>query len=117
MNTYKLTLLVKNELDEKKRKELLDDVVKSFGKVTREDLWGNRAMTYPISKQTQAFYAHYEFESDPSSIFGLDKKLKLNEDVIRFLLLKTEQKTIKYKKVTKKEVKASELTEEVLKKE
>lgn len=105
MNTYKLTLLVKNTIDEKERKELLDDVVKSFGKVTKEDLWGNRGMTYPIAKQTQAFYAHYEFESDPSTIAALDKKLKLNEDVIRFLLLKTEAKKPRKSKI-RKEVKA-----------
>jgi small subunit ribosomal protein S6 len=92
MNNYRLTLLVKNDLAEGARKALFDDVVKSFGKVTKEDIWGARGLSYPIQHQSQAFFAHFEFESEPSTIAPLDKKLKLNEDVIRYLLLKVEVK-------------------------
>ncbi len=90
MNNYQLTLLVKNDLSENDRKALLDDVVKSFGKTNKEDVWGTKNLSYPIQHQSSAFYAHYEFESEPNTISSLDKKLKLNEDVIRYLLLRIE---------------------------
>jgi hypothetical protein len=45
MNNYRLTLIVKDSIDEKERKALLDDVVKSFGELKKEDLWGSRAFT------------------------------------------------------------------------
>lgn len=88
MVMYKLTLLIKNNLDEKTRKEVLDDVTKNFGKLTKEDLWGSKNLAYPIKHQDKAFYAHFEFESEPDKIPSLDKQLKLNEDIIRYLLIR-----------------------------
>jgi small subunit ribosomal protein S6 len=88
MNNYFLTLLVKQDLDEKDRKELLEGVKKNFGKLTKEDLWGVRDLAYSIKHLEKAYYAHFEFESEPSKIPALDKSLKLNEDILRYLLLK-----------------------------
>ncbi len=114
MNSYQLTVVVKNDLDEKARGELLAGVTKQFGKLNKEDLWGNRDLSYPILKQTKAFYAHYEFEADPSTIFSLDKSLKLDEDVIRYLLIRQEIKKDKEGKKAQpvKEEKTTEAEEE-----
>lgn len=88
MNSYQLTLLIKNDLDEKTRKEVLDDVTRRFDKLVKEDLWGIKNMSYPIKHQDKAFYAHFEFEADPKKISPLDKSLKLNEEIVRYLLLR-----------------------------
>jgi small subunit ribosomal protein S6 len=92
MNNYLLTLVLKSEQDEKARKELLDDIKKIItgtdGKIEKEDLWGNRDLAYPIKRQTKGFYAHFEFETDPKNAKGLDKALKVQEDVIRHLLIR-----------------------------
>jgi small subunit ribosomal protein S6 len=88
MNNYYLTLLVKNDLDEKVRNELLDSVTKSFDKLEKQDLWGSRSLSYPIKHQNKAFYAHYEFSCEPQKIAPLDKMVKLNEDVLRYILLR-----------------------------
>ncbi|MBI2022548.1 30S ribosomal protein S6 [Candidatus Daviesbacteria bacterium] len=88
MDQYKLTILVKNDLEEKTRDELLSEIKKNLGSVIKEDLWGSRNLTYPIKHQTQAFYAHFEFETEPKNIPSLDKQIKLNEDIIRYLLIR-----------------------------
>ncbi len=95
MNNYRLTLIVKESIDEKERQALLDDVVKSFGELKKTDLWGSRAFSYKIAHDTKGYYAHYEFSSEPDTIAALDKKLKLNEDILRYLLLKHEPRSIK----------------------
>ncbi|MFH1535974.1 MAG: 30S ribosomal protein S6, partial [Patescibacteria group bacterium] len=81
------TLVLKPEMDEKVRKGLLDDMKKNIT-IKKEDLWGERALAYPIKRQTKGFYAHFEIEADPKDIKGLDKSLKLEEDVLRFLLIR-----------------------------
>lgn len=101
MNNYRLTLIVKEKVEEKERQALLDDVVKSFGKLTKEDLWGVRPLAYDIEHDSKGYYAHYEFSSEPQTIAALDKKLKLNEEIVRYLLLKHEPRTIKPKRVLK----------------
>ena len=95
MQNYLLTVVVKNELDEKARLVLLDSIKKQFGALKKEDLWGARSLAYPIKHSDKAFFAHFEFESEPDTILSLDRNIKLNEDVIRYLLTRVEVKKIK----------------------
>ena len=111
MNNYALTLVLKNDLSEKEREELLSSVTAGFGEKTKEDLWGSRDLAYPISKQTKGYYAHFELEADPKVAKDLDKALKVEEDIIRYLFVRNDKKVSKPKKVKKTETK--EKTEEV----
>ncbi len=92
MNSYYLTLVLKPEMDEKEKKTLLDVMVKKLvgvdGKVKKEDLWGARELSYPIKRQTKGFFAHFEIEADPKNAKGLDKSLRLEEDILRYLLVR-----------------------------
>ncbi len=88
MNSYMATIMIKNDLPEKEREEILSSVKNQFGKLEKEELWGSRDLSYPILHSGKAYYAHYEFESDPSTISILDKTLKLNEDIIRYLIVR-----------------------------
>lgn len=88
MNSYTLTLVLKPDLDDKARKELLDTVTKNFEKTDKEDLWGTRDLAYPIKHQTKGWYAHYQFSADPKVIAPLDKALKIEEDILRYLLVR-----------------------------
>ena len=79
-------------MDEKERKTLLDSISKKLmgddGKVVKEDLWGARDLAYSIKGQTKGFFAHLEVEADPKNAKGLDKTLKLEEDILRYLLVR-----------------------------
>ncbi len=88
MNKYALTLILKPDLDEKVRKELLSSVVTKFGKMEKEDLWGARDLVYPIAHQTKGYYVHYFFDAEPDTISSLDKDLKIDEDIIRYLIVR-----------------------------
>lgn len=92
MNSYYLTLVLKSDLEEKERKALLDSMSKKLtgegGKIGKEDLWGVKTLAYPIKKQTSGYYAHFEIEADPKDAKDLDKSLRVEEDVLRYLLIK-----------------------------
>ena len=92
MNSYYLTLVLKPDLEEKARKTLLDSMVKKLageeGKVNEEDLWGNKDLSYPIKQQTKGFYAHFEIEADPKNAKIIDKALRVEEDILRYLLVR-----------------------------
>lgn len=95
-----VTMLLKQDLSEKDREGILEAVKKSFGKLNKEDLWGVRELSYPINHQEKAYYAHFEFESEPDTLSALDKSLKLNEDIIRYLIVRA--KPLKKEKESKK---------------
>lgn len=92
MNLYYLTLVLKPSLEEKDRKDLLDSISKkivgSEGEVEKENLWGVRSLAYPIKKNTSGYFAHFEIEADPKNMKGLDKSLELEEDILRYLLIR-----------------------------
>ncbi len=92
VNSYYLTLVLKPDLDEKARKELLDDVKKKIvgqvGKIEKEDLWGARDLAYPIKKQTKGYFAHFQVNTDPKVAKGIDKELKVEENLLRYLLVR-----------------------------
>lgn len=79
-------------MEEKTRIALLDSLSKkltaSEGKVTKEDLWGVKTLAYPIKKQTSGYYAHFEIEADPKDAKAIDKSLKVEEDILRYLLIR-----------------------------
>lgn len=88
VNNYQLTLLVKSNLTEGAKIDLLSSVTKKFAKLFKENLWGNKDLAYPIKKATKAYFAHFEFEAEAKEISPLDKSLKLNEDILRYLLIR-----------------------------
>ncbi len=92
MNSYLLTLVLKPDLEDKAREELLSGVKKKMvgkdGKIEKVDLWGNKDLAYPIKKNAKGYYAHFEFETEPQMVVDLDKSLKVEEDIIRYLLVR-----------------------------
>jgi small subunit ribosomal protein S6 len=58
------------------------------GEVTSVDVWGRRALTYPIRKKREGTYVFLHAQMDPQAIIDLERKLKLDEDVLRYLLVR-----------------------------
>lgn len=114
---YQLTILITNKLDEKARQAVLDSVSKEVGEKAKTELWGVRGLAYPIKHEEKAFYAHYNFEAEPATIPVIDRRMKLNEDIIRYLLIKIEDKDLpkavspEKKASAKKEEKVEEVVE------
>ena len=92
MNSYNLTLVLKPDLTEDERKTLLDSVTKKLigedGKIDKTDMWGSKDLAYTIKKQTKGFYVHFEATTDPKNGKAIDNTLKLEEDILRYLLVR-----------------------------
>ena len=62
-------------------------VVIGGGEVTSVDVWGRRAMAYSIGRQREGTYVFFQAQLDPGAVQGLERNLKLDEQVLRHLLL------------------------------
>lgn len=90
MREYKLVLIFRNSLSEEKRKKLLDTVkgwLKS-AKITKEDAWGQKALSYVIKKEQSGFYHLLSFEIMESIPLDLEKRIQGQDDILRHLLLR-----------------------------
>jgi small subunit ribosomal protein S6 len=61
------------------------------GEVLRLESWGRRRLAYPIRKFREGHYIVAYIQLDPEAIAGLKGRLALTEEVIRYLLVKTEE--------------------------
>lgn len=89
MRDYELVLLLPtDEKGDKKTLELVKGfVVKEKGKVFKVDNWGVKPLAYPIKKQTEAIYSILHISLEPPSVTQLDRTLRMNEEVLRHLIL------------------------------
>ncbi len=58
------------------------------GEVTSVDVWGRRVLAYPIRKQKEGTYVFLHAQLDPQAIQELERNLKLDEEILRYLLLR-----------------------------
>ncbi len=85
---YDLTFLVKEE----KTATVVSEILKtSKGKILKENVWGEKTLSYPIKNQPRAYFFNYSFEMDKSALADFKKKLNFEEKILRFLLLGQEE--------------------------
>ncbi len=109
---YETMFIVKPTLTEEELQAQIEKVKTVMGKneveiVACDDI-GTRELAYEIEKNKRGYYYVIYFKSNPTAINELERNLKLNENILRFIFIKYENK---------KEIKAwTELSNEAAKK-
>jgi len=49
--------------------------------------WGKRTLAYPINNKEQGYYVVAQFESGPAVLSEFERAIKLDEDVLRYLVV------------------------------
>jgi len=117
MYNYELTYIVNSNTNEELKaiyEEILELIKKNNGKINTTFPFVRRKLAYPIGQIRNAYYAVINFELEPSELKNLENKLRLKEKILRYLILKKEnKKTIKKTRRLKSE---EESKPEILKK-
>ncbi len=58
--------------------------------ILKLDNWGTRKLAYPIKKQEKGCYVQTIFEADAEVIAEYERRLRLDEKVLRFMTLRFE---------------------------
>jgi small subunit ribosomal protein S6 len=62
-----------------------------LGEINQTSPWGKRRLAYPIDKHTDGFYVVANLKLNPSQTGELERSLRLNEEVLRHLLVSQEK--------------------------
>lgn len=92
---YELTVLIHPDLEADLEKPLtvLRDIVKSAGgTIKSEDNWGKKKLAYPIAKENFAVYVCLALELPPAAPLKISNTLNITENVLRYLLVKLDDK-------------------------
>lgn len=96
MKSYEMMLIFSPELEEDMINEELSKITsiieKSNGKITNTDIWGVKKLAYPIKHQENGFYAVLYFKSDAQPLGELDRINKINDKILRHVIVKTNEK-------------------------
>ncbi len=63
------------------------------GKVIATEYWGARRLAYRIKKNRKGHYLFFRIDSPASAVQELERLLRIDEDVIRFLIIRVEAHT------------------------
>ncbi len=70
-------------------------ITQAGGEVLQAAVIGKKKLAYPIQKQKFGTYLGLDFNLDGAKLAALDRDLRLRNDVLRFLNVKTKLKTAK----------------------
>ena len=91
-NSYETLFIVKPTLTEEETGAILqkykDEVAAQGGELKAERIVGLRRLAYPIQKQERGFYTILYYVAPPSAIAEIERKMKYDEDVLRFMTVK-----------------------------
>ncbi|MBX9468112.1 MAG: 30S ribosomal protein S6 [Rhizobium rhizophilum] len=60
------------------------------GKVGRVENWGLKSLTYRIKKNRKAHYALMDIEAPGAAIHEMERQMRINEDVLRYMTIAVE---------------------------
>ena len=94
MTKYEIMFIVKSTLEESTLNNIVKDVqnlISSNGsKVIEFKDMGRKKLAYPIKKEVSGFYYLMNVEATTEAIQEFDRKLRINENILRHLILKKE---------------------------
>lgn len=95
MKTYELVVVFDPSLEEEAVDKELSKITSLLEKekceVSNVDKWGIRKLAYPIKKQESGYYIIVYFNGKSGVISELDRINKINDKILRHLVVKSEQ--------------------------
>lgn len=91
MNKYESVIIVTSTMNDKQQKEIENKYTKLInenGKVESFENLGKRKLAYEIRKNKEGIYMQFNFESDASFIVELERQYRIDDDVMKFIVVK-----------------------------
>jgi small subunit ribosomal protein S6 len=94
---YEVLFIIPNKFTDEEAQKVFKKVAEIItsmdGKISFENYWGKKKFAYPINHDYYGYYAFYEFDLDRSLIPEINNKLRLDKDILRFMIVKKDLKT------------------------
>ena len=66
-------------------------IAEQGGQVKKREYWGLRNLAYRMDKNRKGHYILFNIEAPPAAIAELERTMRINEDVLRYLTLRIEK--------------------------
>ena len=97
MPLYECVFIARNDVTQQQVEAVADtigvDIEADGGSVMKREYWGLRGLAYRVNKNRKGHYMLLGLDAKPSFITEMERLLRLNEDVLRFMTLRVEEIT------------------------
>ena len=94
MNKYELALVVSAKVEDEVRDAVVEKakgyITRYNGVITDVEEWGKNKLAYEIQKMKEAYYYFIHFESDAETPSEIEQRIRIMDNVIRFLCVRQE---------------------------
>lgn len=95
MPYYETVFIARQDLSEAQVKDLTDGYIKIIedakGKIHKTENWGLRNLAYRINKNRRGFYVLIESDVEAPAIHEMERTMRLNEDILRYMTVREDE--------------------------
>jgi small subunit ribosomal protein S6 len=91
MRDYELVIIVTPEFDESATADVVEKtkswITDAGGSIESFEEWGRQKLAYLIRNQKEGQYFLFNIKIDPTAVASLERNFRLQEAIIRFLII------------------------------
>ena len=95
MPLYECVFIARQDISAPQVDSLTEELTKLIeeqdAKVVKMEYWGLRSLAYKIRKNRKGHYVLYGIDGPSSAILEMERRMRLNEDVLRYLTVKVDE--------------------------
>ena len=95
MALYESVFITRQDISSSQAEALVDSfaeiIANSGGSVPKKEYWGLRNLAYRIKKNRKGHYALLNIDAPPAAITEMERNMRLNEDVLRFMTVRVDE--------------------------
>jgi len=102
MRIYEELFIVRPDTPEEEIDQLIEQlttlVASQGGNVDKSEKWGVRKLAYRVQKRGEGFYVLLQFTAAPQTVRELERRLRVSDQVLKFLTVRIDEKLKKIEK-------------------
>ena len=68
-----------------------DLITQGGGKVTKNEYWGLKSLSYRIKKNRKAHYSLLNIDAPAAAVAEMERQMRINEDILRFMTVRVDE--------------------------
>jgi len=99
MTTYELMIVINPQVSDTEATEIVEKAKKIVtdekAEILNEDRLGRKKFAHPMGKHRDGFYLYLKVKAAPETVKNITHNLKLQESILRAMVLKTALESVK----------------------
>ena len=95
MALYEHIFLARQDVSAQQVEELTNTLtevlVAGGGKITKNEYWGLKSLSYRIRKNRKAHYSLLNIDAPATAVAEMERQMRINEDILRFMTVRVDE--------------------------